>query len=172
MNAVNLQRLVSAVSAAFGALRPVLLALCLAFPTAGVSRQAGPQLAITLERVPDPPGSDTVTLKATLKNVSEHEVPIFVQGPLFDYSLTVTDSAGSPVPLSKRGKDFFSKDRVGIWEMAMMLTLQPGETRVDTFVIDEFFEFARPGRYLITVRRNSEAAHEIDTSNTLTVVLK
>jgi hypothetical protein len=56
--------------------------------------------------------------------------------------------------------------------MAMMLTLQPGETRVDTFVIDEFFEFARPGRYLITVRRNSEAAHEIDTSNTLTVVLK
>jgi hypothetical protein len=53
-----------------------------------------------------------------------------------------------------------------------MVTLQPGETRVDTWAIDDFFEFTRPGRYFVTVRRDFEAAHEADSSNTLEIALK
>jgi hypothetical protein len=150
---------------------PMLLVLCVAFPPLGMSDQANRQLNITIERVPDPPGQDTITLKATIKNVSKHEVIIGVQNPLIDYPLTVTDSRGVPVLLSKRGKAVFSKERPGS-SRYVMVTLEPGETRVDTWAIDDFFEFAQPGRYLITVRRDFEAAHEEDSSNTLGVALK
>jgi hypothetical protein len=172
MSASNLHRLVLARCVTSKTLGAVLLAFCLTFPPVGVGGHAGRQLAITIERVPGPPGSDTVTLRATTKNVSGHEVRIVDQNPLIDYALTVTDSLGSPVTLSKRGKEFFSKDRVGRWSRFLIVTLQPGETRVDTFAIDEFFEFARPGRYLIAVRREFQTAQEVDSSNTLDVVLK
>ena len=175
MNVLNSRHLVPSGGAAFRTTRmlrgPVLLALSLAFAPPGTSDQPDRQLTITLERVPDPPGQDTVTLKATIRNVSKHETIIGEQNPLIDYPLTVTDSRGTPVPLSKRGKAFFSKDRVGSSKY-LMVTLRPGETRVDTWAIDDFFQFARPGRYLITVRRDFETAHEVDSSNTLEVGLK
>jgi len=87
----------------------MLLALCVAFPPRSMSDQVNRQLTITIERVPDPPGQDTITLKATIRNVSNHEVIIGVQNPLIDYPLTVTDSRGVPVPLSKRGKRSFPR---------------------------------------------------------------
>ena len=151
--------------------RFMLLALCVAFSPLGMSDQADRQLTIMIERVPDPPGQDTIALKATIKNVSKHEVIIGVQNPLIDYPLTVTDFRGAPGLLSKRGKAGFSKDRPGS-SRYVMVTLQPGETRVDTWAIDDFFEFTRPGRYFVTVRRDFEAAHEADSSNTLEIALK
>lgn len=177
MNNVNSQRRVLAALASRARLTLLVpasltLALCLIFPLVCVSDQADRQLTITLERVPAPSGQDTLTLKATVKNVSKHQVLIAVWDPLEDYSLTVTDPTGAPVPLSRRGKEFFSKDRVRYRTANVIVTLQPGETRVDVWAIDDFFEFARPGRYHITVRRDFEAAHEADSSNTVDVALR
>ena len=176
MRHLNSRRLASAGATSSRSMRmlpasSMLLALCVAFPPLGMSDQANRQLTITIERLPDPPGQDTITLKATIRNVSNHEVIIGVQNPLIDYPLTVTDSRGVPVPLSKRGKAVFSKDRPGS-SRYVMVTLQPRETRTDTWAVDDLFEFARPGRYLITVRRDFEAAHEVDSSNTIEVALK
>jgi len=128
------------------------------------------QLAVFLKRAPDT-AQDTVTLTATAKNVSTHDVLIGVEGLLLDYSLALTDSRGVPVSLSPYGKKFFSKDRI-LSTMAVIVTLHAGETRVDTWAIDNFFAFVHPGQYRITVRRNFEAAHESDSSNTLDLSLK
>jgi hypothetical protein len=55
-----------------------MIVLCIAFPIFCSGGQPGTKLTISLERVPDPPGQDTVTLKATVKNVSKESVLINV----------------------------------------------------------------------------------------------
>ena len=149
---------------------PVSLLLCVILGFAHVKAQPQSQLAVTLERAPDTP-QDAAVLKASVKNISNHDVLIGVEGPLLDYSLTVTNLRGVPVPLSKYGKWFFSKDRI-LAVSAVLVTLSPGEAHVDTWAIDKFFEFARPGRYLVTVRRVVQAAHESGASNVLKMDLK
>ena len=125
----------------------LMIVLCIAFPIFCSGGQPGTKLTISLERVPDPPGQDTVTLKATVKNVSKESVLINVWHPLEDYSLTVTDCKGTRVALSKRGEAFFSKDRIRSRTSNVTVTLEPGETRVDTWDIDDFFQLSRPGCY-------------------------
>jgi hypothetical protein len=150
----------------------VMLVLCLAFPILCTGGPPDTKLTISLERVPDPPGKDTVTLKAALKNVSKESVLINVWHPLEDYSLTVTDCRGARVALSKHGEAFFSKDRIRSRTANVIVTLEPGETRVDTWAIDDFFQFSRPGCYRVAVQREFVVAHETDSSNTLEVVLR
>jgi len=150
----------------------LMLVLCLAFPILCTGVPPDTKLAISLERVPDPPGKDTVTLKATVKNVSKESVLIGVWHPLEDYSLTVTDCRGTRVALSKRGEAFFSKDRIRSRTANVIVTLEPGETRVDTWAINDFFQFSRPGCYRVAVQREFVVAHETESSNTLQVVLK
>jgi hypothetical protein len=149
-----------------------MLVLCLAFSILCSGATPDPKLTIRLERVPDPSGNDTVTLKATVKNVSKESVLINVWHPLEDYSLTVTDCRGARVALSKRGEAFFSKDRIRSRTANVIVTLEPGETRVDTWAIDDFFQFSRPGCYRVAVKREFVVAHETDSSNTLEVVLQ
>jgi len=151
--------------------RALMLVLCLALPVICTGGPPDPKLTISLARVPDPPGRDTLTLKATVKNVSKESVLINVWSPLEDYSLTVTDCRGTRVALSKRGEAFFSKDRIRSRTASVLVTLEPGETRVDTWAIDDFFQFSRPGCYRVAVRREFVAAHETDTSDTLEVAL-
>lgn len=141
---------------------------------AAVATCAGPdkrekQLTVNLQRAADS-SAGSVTLEATVKNVSNHDVFVGVEGPLIDYSLTVRDCGGHAVPLSKRGEEVFSKDHVRS-RMAVLVTLQPGETRVDKWSIDEYFEFVRPGCYTITAHREFETAHESISSNAVMVQL-
>lgn len=150
----------------------LMLVVCLAFPILCSGGPPDTKLTISLERVPDPPGKDTVTLKATLKNVSKESVLINVWHPLEDYSLTVTDCRGTRVAISKRGEAFFSKDRIRSRTANVLVTLEPGETRVDTWAIDDFFQFSRPGCYRVAVQREFVAAHKTYSSNTLEVILK
>lgn len=164
---------------------PIVLALYLALTVAGAKAQGPRQLSITLEyspagfpgdtttpRVPaeSPPG-ERVTLKATVKNISPHEIVIGDGSPMTGYSLTVTDLRGAAVPLSKRGKDLFSKDRFSSARL-VMITLRPGDTSGDVWTIDRFYDFARPGRYLVTVRRDFSFVKESVGSNTVEVDLK
>jgi hypothetical protein len=155
----------------------LMLLLCLVFPILCTGATPDPKLSVSLERVRDPSGNDTtgkdtVTLKATVKNVSKESVLINVWHPLEDYSLTVTDCKGNRVALSKRGEAFFSKDRIRSRTASVIVTLEPGETRVDTWAIDDFFQFSRPGCYRVAVQREFMGAHETDSSNTLEVVLQ
>jgi hypothetical protein len=53
--------------------------------------------------------------------------------------------------LSKYGKESLSKDHAR-WFRALRVTLRPGDLDVETWAIDKLFEFARPGRYPVTVR--------------------
>lgn len=167
------------------ALVPIVLVLYLALTVAGAKAEEPRRLSITLEyspdgfpedtttpRVPaDNPPSERVTLRATVKNISAHEIVSGDGSPMTDYSLTVTDLGGLAVPLSKRGKDLFSKDPVSS-TMLVMVTLRPGDTSAFVWTIDRFYEFVRPGRYLVTVRRDFPAVKESVRSNTVEVDLK
>jgi len=130
-------------------------------------------VTITLERSTEAAPS-SVNLKATLKNVSGENITIGVGGPLMDYEIIVTNAEHIPVPLSKRGLKVFSKNQIRS-TMYVAVTLRPGETSVETWSIDDLFDFAtRPGRYFITVRRKigNEITGQVISSNVLGVSLK
>lgn len=107
---------------------------------------------LTIVRAPDTP-EDTISVQATLKNVSDHELNIGVEGPFLDYHLTVTDGRGVLIPLSPNGKALFSNDHVQS-SMAVIIKLVSGESRMDTWNIGRLYQFQRPGRCLIRVGRN------------------
>lgn len=152
--------------------RGVLLLLYLGLIAASARYQQEQPVNLTLERTSEAAGA--VTLEATLKNVSKTDVTIGVGDPVMDYKLTVEDGHGVSVPLSKYGREVFSKDRVR-WTKYIMVTLGPGENHVDTWSIDNLFEFARPGRYSVSVSRQFRVANATQpqsvSSNVLQIVL-
>jgi hypothetical protein len=128
---------------------PFCLALLLAAP-----------LNITIKRVPG-----ILTIQASITNTSPQDVKYLQKDPLTDYSLTVTDASGNPVPLSAEGRAYFSPSRPRP-HFRILKTLHPGETAEDTLAIGKLFAFQHPGSYRVTVRREST------TSNTLAVDLR
>jgi hypothetical protein len=149
----------------------ILALSCHAFPLFCQSPGDARQLTITLDRSPSPAGRETLDLVVTIKNVSAHNVLVGVEEPLLDYSLTVTNCSGEPVPFSKRGKEYYAKDRIHR-SRSILVTLAPGETHADSLPINDLYEFVRPGCYRLTARRDFEPAHETDSTNTLQVSLQ
>lgn len=144
-------------------LRPacLLVVVCCALHGAHVDN---PPLAITLTCV------DDGVIRATVTNVSNRDVAIGVADPYIDYQIRVTDGEGNSVPLTPYGKVYLSKVPVRA-ARAILITLQPGKSQADTWSLDRFFEFTRPGQYLVTVERRFRLIDETVVSNLLTLDL-
>ena len=87
-----------------------------------------------------------VTLSIVVKNVSENVVNYIAPSLFFDYGLTVKDSKGDEVPLTRYGERIRNS---GEDFKRALVNLKPEEQKEYTLVVSRYYDLTLPGTYTI-----------------------
>jgi hypothetical protein len=111
--------------------------------------------------------------RITLTNVSQTPIMVGTEGAFFDYSATLLDSKGRPVPLTKEGHAirFGSPDGFVIAN-GHGAQLGPGQSTNEDLDLRKYFDIKAPGKYKLQVERKFIQPPETVSSNVLAIDVK
>lgn len=95
---------------------------------------------------------EPIFFAVSIQNTGKEPVMISVSNWMLDYSFTVTDLKGRPIPLTEYGQQAARQ----MWNIISRktVTLTKGKSyRRDGFEISKIFAMSQSGRYLVSVRR-------------------
>lgn len=128
-----------------------------------------------------------IGIRVVLKNTSGHPVDVIEHDPSeFDYVTEVLDSKGEPAKYTGRGHfmatgkcDHHDVEpngmlscRFGEMGGPMTITVQPGQRKVDGFLVTDQFRMGEPGEYSIQVSRSpARDSQTVVRSNKITLTV-
>jgi len=164
-----------------------LLLVALLAPAVAVPRQqeepqgARPLFVLGISAAPDViKAGSAVTIRSVVTNVSNEKIWVVSLGE--DVRYHVWDSRGFPVRRAKpnldRARLRLQQDKHGQSSIVQYVTargvwfpVQPGQTVEDDFVISDFYDLTRPGKYTVQAERTDPESQSIVKSNTITVAV-
>ena len=111
-------------------------------------------------------------LRITVTNLSSKLLRVPEAGAFFDYSITVLDHGGLPVPLTKEGDAIRTGKGNIVISRAIVIQLQPGESHSEDLDLRRYYELKTPGKYTVQVTRELGTPPDKVSSNILEMNLK
>jgi len=131
---------------------------CLLMSTASVCLSSPPNrpFSLTIQAVQERLHRDSqVELKLTLLNTSNTDITIRDTNRWCDYALEVRDRQGRSVPETDYKRSLNCGNRVAVTVGRRIITsLKPGQSYSDTMLVNQIYDFRRPGEYSIQATRN------------------
>jgi hypothetical protein len=121
-------------------------------------------------------GSDsTVMIGIRKTNITDHEIIKRSEaGGSYGYDYEVRDSSGNPVGHRKsNGQSGIGDGRGALLRGTKDMVLQPGEAKLDSVPLGEWYEMSRPGTYTIQISAHvwNDPNSEVVKSNIITVAV-
>jgi hypothetical protein len=150
--------------------------LILLSAVAAAQQQTPLALAISAAR-PDGSAPDEIRIRIELTNVSNKPIRIAATntpgGSQVDYDIRITRKDRRTVARTSYGASLVGEGNQPVSNSARLVTLQPGVTRSESFLLNRVFDVGRPGIYRLQIQRHATAGTRLrPISNVLEIAVE